>query len=209
MATLTDFLPYVLPYVTGCSTPLAELHIRQCAIDFCTHASVVQTMLDPIDVVMNQREYDLDCPPGTEKTFIQQAWFDGKPLAISHEPSGQVFLPDTPAGTPSLLIENPDNRIVLNRPPWRDFPQGLLIQVATKPTRNTAMVADVLFNDYPMAIGYGTVAQLMRIPGHAFSNPAQSAQYTFLYERERTNARIRASKGFAAGSSRVQPRPFR
>ncbi len=32
MAYLSDFLPYVLPYLPGCSTPLAELPIRQITI---------------------------------------------------------------------------------------------------------------------------------------------------------------------------------
>lgn len=75
MAYLSDFLPYVPPYLPGCSTPLAEMTIRQICIDFCNHSQVVQGQLDPMDIIKGQTVYDIETPNGSETVFIRQAFF--------------------------------------------------------------------------------------------------------------------------------------
>lgn len=211
MSTLSEFLPYVLPYVAGCSSPLAEMHLRRICIDFCTYTAVVQATLDPMDALQGQIEYDIDTPQGTEAAFILDAHLNGQMLPILNGMGGSgttAFASELPPGMPTALQQLPGNQMVLDRAPWITMPAAITLHVSLKPTRNTNNVADVLLNDYAVPIGYGAVAQLMMIPGHHFSNPALAQTFANAWQRERTEARIRANKGFAQASSRVKARRF-
>lgn len=208
MSALSEFLPYVLPYVAGCSTPLAEMHLRRICIDFCTYTSVVQATLDPMDAVQGQIQYDIDTPQGMETAFILDAHLNGHMLPILNGIGTTAFAGELPPGIPTALQQLVGNEMVLDRAPYITMPAAITLHVSLKPTRNTNNVADVLFNDYAVPIGYGVVAHLMMMPGHRFSNPGMAQIYENNYQRERTEARIRANKGFAQASSRVTPRRF-
>lgn len=208
MAYLADFLPFVLPWVSGCSTPLAELHIRQTCIDFCNHAPVVQERLDPMDAIKGQTEYEIDSANGTETTHIRQAFFMGQFLPITNGIDLINFPKDEPPGIPTALQQKAGNAFELNRAPDRDMAKAIVLEIATRPTRNAHWLADILLNDYAHGIGQGVVARLAMMPGHAFSNPGLAAQANEQYLQCRTDARIRAFKGFGATPSRVKPRRF-
>ena len=207
MASLADFMEHVLPYVAGCSYPLAELHIRNVCVDFCTHAPVVQVRLDPIDVEEGRTEYDLDTPSGTVTTLILQAAYNERPLAIYKTGDIADSLTERP-GEPLAIKQAAENLFTLDSVPQVDAPQAIRVLVATKPTRTASSVADVLLNDYAHDIAQGVVGRLMLIPGHEFSNPAIAPLYEMKYRAARTAARIRAEASFGATGDRVRPRRF-
>jgi hypothetical protein len=210
MAQLAEFLPYVLPYAAGCSAPLAEQQIRQICIDFCMHVPVVQLTLDPLDLLAGQREYDIDSPPGSETSDILQAWFQGQPLPIVSGKSGAGpwFAPNATPGPPLALRQRAANTFELDRAPAESLSQALILQIATRPSRNSNQIADILFNDYAYGIGQGVVARLLMMPGHSFSNPGMAAYYHSEYLRVRAEARIRVARDFNPVALRVAPRAF-
>lgn len=199
MATIADFLPLVLPYATGCPSPLALQHIRDICIDFCTHAAVVQVDIDPIDTVAGQIEYDIDTPTGQETTLILEAAYLGNPLSI---------FKNGDAALSNAIRQTPGNTFVFGLAPQESTPQAITLRVATRPTRTANVVADVLLNDYSHAISMGVVGRLMLIPGHAFSNPGSAVAYSSIYTTARTDARIRADRSFGSADMRVRPRRF-
>lgn len=207
MATFADFLAHVLPYVGGCSIPLAELHLRGICGDFCSHAPIVQLTLDPIDLVAGQVEYDVDVPNGTDVALILDASYHGRALGCMK--TGDAPLTAAPRiAAPSAYRQGSGNAFTLDAAPAADEPGVLVLQVATKPSKNTRQVADILLNDYGYEIGMGAVGRLMMIPGHPFSNPGLAPVYTATYLKARTEARIRAESSFGRSSTRVRPRPF-
>lgn len=208
MAYLSDFLPYVLPYLPGCSVPLAEMTIRQICIDFCNHSQVVQVQLDPMDVIKGQTVYDIETPNASETVFIRQAFFRGGLMPLINGIDAICFPSTTPPGIPTALQQKANNAFELDRPPDSDFPQSVLLLVSTRPTRGANLVADVLLNDYAYGIGQGVIGRLALMPGQAFSNPSMAAVVNEAYIRCRTDARIRAEKGFNNAPSRVQARLF-
>lgn len=208
MASLSDFLPQVLPYVAGCSRPLAELHIRNVLMDFCSFAPVVQQVLDPVTVVQGVRDYDFETDPGTVVSDVRDVKFLGRPLAVYKLGDPQVDQSGLAVGPPSGILLNASNGFSLNITPTDTAVGALQVVVATKPTPQAQSVADILLNDYGYEIGQGVVARLLKIPGQTFSNPGAAFAYEGVYLAARTNARIRAESSFGSPSSRVRPRRF-
>lgn len=208
MTPLSEFMPYVLPYVAGCTYPLAELHIRNICIDFCTQAPIVQEALDPVDVVTDQIEYDIDATPQTEPTLILSAAYRTRPLAIFKASDVNLGQLREMRGEPMGVMQQAGAVFELDRTPAEDAPGAISLRIATKPTRSAVAVADVLFRDYAYEIGQGVVGRLLMMPGHEFSAPANAGFYTAIYETARTAARIRAERSFGTAPMRVNPRRF-
>lgn len=208
MTPLSEFMPYVLPYVPGCTYPLAELHIRNICIDFCTQAPIVQEVLDPIDVALDQIEYDIDTTSQTEPTIILSATFRGRPLEIFKASDVNLERLRELRGEPMGLMQQAEPVFELDRTPAEDAPGAIVLRVATKPTRAAMNVADVLFRDYAYEIGQGVVGRLQMMPGHDFTSLATAGYYASIYETARTAARIRAERSFGTAPVRVRPRRF-
>lgn len=208
MAALTDFLPEVLPYVPGCSVPLALKQLRAICMDFCSVAPIVQATIDPIDLAAGEPEYDIDTPNGTDVTLILAATLNGMPLRILGLHDADFLTARTTMGSPRGIKQSASNSLMLDVSPTYDMPQALALVVATKPKRSATSVADVLLNDYAYDIGQGAIGRLLLMPNQPFSAPANAFAYTANYERTRTNARIRAESSFGQSSTRVQPRRF-
>lgn len=206
MANLSDFMARVLPYAKGCSYPLAEQHIRDICIDFCTKAPVVQVQLDPISAVTGQADYDLDPPSGTAVTLILEAWYQGCELATFKSGDG-VGLVAQP-GWPSAYKQSGEAIFSLNFAPQADATDAIRLLVATKPTRKAATVADILINDYSHEIGIGVCSRLLKMPGFDFFNPALAIDFKNEYEVARTEARIRAEASFGRAQTCAKPRRF-
>jgi hypothetical protein len=204
MASLADFMPYVLPLVPGCPQPLAELTLRGVAQDFCTYAPVAQQELDPVDLIAGQAQYDLDLVFGVNVTVILEARYEGQRMQVLRNTD------DVRDGweAPLALRQAADNTFTVYPTPTQDYPGALVLRVATRPAASTSTLDPVLLDDYGYEIGCGTAARLMLMPGQLFSNPQLAPTYQAIYIAARTNARIRAEAGFGLSSNRVRPRPF-
>jgi hypothetical protein len=216
MAQLSDFAPYILPYVPGCSSPLAEQYVRDVCIDFCMRSLIVQLALDPIDAIQGQIENDLDTPNGTLTHLILEAWYEGRPMGqfksgdtcSQAEAFNLLFAgADVDGGVPKSVQLTPTNTFLFDVAPFVTSLAAVTMKVATKPTRKTTAVDDLLFNDYADVIGQGVVSRLMRIPGQTFTSGSWTI-YESVYESARTSARIRAEKSFGRAATTVRTRRF-
>lgn len=204
MATLAEFLPHLLPLVPGCPQPLAELTLRGVLLDFCTHAPVVQQVLDPVDVVAGQAQYDFDLLYGVNVTEVLEAYYQNAPVSILRRDSDQR----EPGTAPYALRQASDNTFTLVPTPMTDAPAALVLRVATRPSRLAGSVDDLLLNDYGYEIGCGAAARLQLTPGQPFTNPQLAIINQQIYTQARTTARIRAEAAFGRSANRVQPRRF-
>jgi hypothetical protein len=204
MASLAEFMPHVLPLVPGCPEPLAEMTLRGVLIDFCTFAPVAQEVLDPIDVIAGQPQYDIDLLYGVNATVILEAYFQGQRMQVIHNDDDERGR----EAAPFVLRQAADNTFTLYPTPTETLPGAITLRVATRPSPMASQISDVLLADYGYEIGCGTAARLMLIPNQPFSNPALAPTYQAIYVAARTNARIRAESSFGMAQIRVRPRPF-
>jgi hypothetical protein len=204
MATLAEFLPHLLPLVPGCPQPLAELTLRGVLLDFCTVAPVVQQVLDPLDVVAGQAQYDIDLLYGVNVSQVLEAYYQNAPVSVIRRDDDQR----QPGSAPYALRQAADNSFTLVPTPTTDAPAALVLRVATRPSRLATSVDDLLLNDYGYEIGCGAAARLQLTPGQPFTNPQLAVINQTIYNVARTNARIRAEASYGRSANRVQPRRF-
>lgn len=204
MASLADFMPHILPLVPGCPEPLAEMTLRGVLIDFCTFAPVAQEVLDPIDVIAGQPQYDIDLLFGVNATMILEAYYQGERMQVIHNNDDERGR----EAAPFVLRQAADNTFTLYPTPTETVPGALELRVATRPSSLATQVSDLLLADYGYEIGCGTAARLMLMPNQLFSNPALAPTYQTIYVNGRTNARVRAESAFGMAQMRARPRVF-
>lgn len=202
MAAISDFLPYVLPYVTGCSELLAEQMIRDVCIDFCTKSLVVQQRIPAITSTVGEYEYEFEELSGELRVhMVMQAWYDGNELDVR---GMDAVTPEPVDGLPTALFQIDNTSFQLNRKP--EVAGSIEIRAAVAPLRTATEVPDVLLNDYAYEIGQGAIARLLRIPKQVFTDVQSSLLNEKEYEKARNAAQLKANKAFGRTDDRVRPR---
>lgn len=213
MTPLVNFLPYVLPYVMGCSEPLALQALRDTAIRFCEQTHIITKTLDPLTSVPGIDTYDLESEPNEQVLMVMQAWFgmrklqviSGDSLPTIPEMFNRAF-PDAriEPGVPTSLMQNPDDTFTLNRIPGEREKAIMTLRASIKPRINATSVDDRLFKEYAFPIGQGAVAYLMKIPNQSFSAPGGFMLYEAAFLDAQRQARIRANKSNGRTNLQVQ-----
>lgn len=210
-----EFLSWVLPDVPGCPEISAINAIRDATIEFCEKTLIHQVDHDPVTVIANIADYDLETPvTGTRVFKVMRAWYKGQqlhPLApdMVRDPSiyNQLIGDYTiQKSTPKNFIQKDPSSISLLPIPDQTLASAVTMRVALAPLRSSSSCADFLYENWVEGISDGAVARLKGMAGRPFSNPeaAISHQRRFLMEVNR--ARLISNQGYTRGNLRVQLR---
>lgn len=214
MKLWSDFFENVIPYVPGCPAITAEVAIKNTVIDFCEKSLILQRDHDPVSVVANQADYDLDPPKGYVVVKIMQAWFESNPIhATTYDyitdpthlnagfPSAKLRV-----GTPTHLLQKDERTFALVPAPEKNIANAITLRVALKPSRSSSGVEDVIWEDYAETIAHGAKARLMMTAGVPYSNPQAATTGAVLYQQGLNVARQRAAHGYSRGNLQVKMR---
>jgi hypothetical protein len=215
MTAYDDFLPYVLQDVPGCPEIAAVHAIRNTVIDFCEKSLVVQVDLDPVSLVANQADYDLEPPTNRLVTKVIHLFYKNKELA----PFGQDAVPSAtfynPSATDADGKTNPrgwsqkDTTTFTVWPvPHESKTNAITIRAALKPTRKSTSCDDILFEDYAEYIGAGAKARLMVTPNKSYTNLQLVQTQNQLYMQGVNMARQRVSRGHTRANLRIKMVPI-
>lgn len=218
MKNLTDFLPFVLPLVPGCSDPMAEQAVLSACIEFASRSLIVQENTTTA-VVADETEYDVDQPSQQILSKVLAVYYQDRKLkARAREmvvsgfaARGEAVAGFTPtSGEPAeWFCRNPSQSVVSVYPsPAETVADALTIVAAFAPTRTATRVADILYTDYAEDIAAGAVAQLLIVPAQPFTNPALRKPYRDRFDSAVHSAANLARVGLGAASSRVRPAFF-
>lgn len=217
MTTLTQFLPYVLPYVLGCPDSMALQVLRSVCIDFCTTSCLVQSA-ELQNVVAGTQDYDIDLPTGTNLARVLAVFLGDKslrPRSLESITSGTALIgtdgPDTPeTNAPRVFFQKtPSAQAISLYPiPAEDKAKGLLIRAAYAPARSALSVADELFDDWAEVLAAGAISRLMAMNEQTFSNAKLADVYANQYNAGVRSASIQARAGLIVSASRVKARAF-
>lgn len=209
MVNLTSFLPRLLPYVPGCSEPLALQALLDSAIDFCNTASAVSVTLDPITVVDGIATYELETPTGTGVTTVQKVWYDNTILtAIPYESATARGNPD---GTPRYYYgEYVDEVycITLLPTPEKTKANGLIVRAALTPTRSATQVHELLFDRYLEGVIAGAISIICAVPDQPFTDLKMAQANAVKARAEAAKARGEIMHGNVQSSMSVKMRAF-
>ena len=207
MIAITDFLPRLLPHVTGCSDPMAIQALVDSAISFCEDSLVIRQRLDPQRTRMGGVEFDIDAPTDQAVSRIMKVWVQGREIRAI--PSDMVNDAMPLMGQPTAFYTLQDSGTTTAMlHPVPDAVYTLAVEVALRPTRNATRFNDDLFNTWMEHVVTGAMARLMSTQDQPFTNLAlgQNAFAKALYMSRR--ARVEGSYGRVRATVTVQQRPF-
>lgn len=214
MTPYTAFLDYVLPDTPGCTNEVALLAIKSTVIDFCEKSLILQADHDPVTVVRNVIDYDLEPPRDHQVVKIMKAYYKGhpiEPVAIDDVQAAAFFnknYPDArPEEGPARAYTQKDARTFSIYPfPKETERLALTLRVALKPTRSATQCDDLIFEEYAETIGHGAVTRLALSPNKPYSNPNLAGAKNVLYTAGLNLARQRANRGYVRANKQVRIR---
>jgi hypothetical protein len=214
MKLWSDFFENVIPFVPGCPAITAEVAIKNAVIDFCEKSLILQRDHDPVSVVANQADYDLEPPRGYLVVKIMQAWFENNPLATTmhdyvNDPTHiNAGFPDAKllVGRPTHILQKDERTFTLLAVPEKSIANAVTLRVALKPSRASTGVDDVVWEDYAEVIANGAKARLMMTAGVPYTNPQSAGASALLYQQGLNLARSRAAGGYGRGNLQVKMR---
>jgi hypothetical protein len=214
MATLDSFYPYILPDVQGCPEPTIDVAIRSAAIEFCEKSLAFQRDLDPVTVVKNIIDYDLEPPDQQLVVRIMRMWFKGTelhPVAPDFVSKPEIYNSlfsgaDKSASDPRHYIQKDERTFTLYPIPPDTVANALTMRVALKPSRSATTIEDDLFEEYAEVIAHGAKFRLLSMASKPWTNgPAASASLT-LFNNGINAAMLRGYRGGTRAGLRVQMR---
>lgn len=203
------FLPEVLPYVRDCPEFVAINAIRNACIEFCEKSTWWRTSLDPITLVADQSEYDLDVEVGSAIAAIISAHLGQQPLKLgTEELLVETIGPDwrTRGGPVRYVVHDADfDTIRVALVPTFVPEETLRLHVALRPIKSSVRVPKELYERWSETIGFGARARLHDTPGQPYSNPEAAREYRKWFESGYGNATIQANRGRSRAPLMVRP----
>jgi hypothetical protein len=209
---IDDILPNILPDLPNCPTLLARNELRNAAIEFCEKTLAWNALHDPIILIDNQREYELDTPDGARVVSVMMAWsvngrfFPKTMLELSS------ILPGWLTATSSLpLYYNhvaPANTVRVYPTPYQANSSTVTFRVAYAPTRTATEIDDDFVEANFDALCKGAKARLMLMDGKDWSKPVLGAKHEGDFKAAIVDERIKHLMDGAVGAVYAQPRAF-
>ena len=208
MIGIDALFPRVLPYVVGCSVPMASQAILDSAIRFCDKTDVIRESLDAFTTVAGLESYDIETPNRQMRV--------GRILSvtINNDKISGVFeedadnLSDVEGKPTAFYTRRAESTLALWLNPIPDDRYSVVVHASFTPDINATSLADDLVNRWYEGIVAGAISQLASLPNMPFSNPVLAAQKEMEHLKACDDARRESYYGRIRGGSRIRQRPF-
>lgn len=209
MKALSTFFPRILPYLPGCSEPLAAQFLLDSAIEFCSNSLVLRQNLDVFRTVVGITQYDLD-PPTAQHSInrVMGVTLDNIELRPGMAEIVHNDLPTDKAKPRAFYTDRTDSVFTLFLTPPPDGVYTVEVAVVLRPARTATTLDDDLYNIWINPVVDGAIAKAMMVPDQPFSNPAQAGYLQMSVAKKTNTSRIEGNYGFIRGSMTVRSRPF-
>lgn len=208
MLSIDELFPRVLPYVPGCSEPLARQAILDSAIEFCDKTSILTQTLDAFSTVSGLVSYDLETPNRQMKVArVLAVTIDGKEIKGTFTEDVPT-LPDREGQPTSFYTTRIDSEFVLNLHPLPDDKYSVITTVALSPTISATSLEDELVTVWSDGIVDGAIARIARVPNQPFSSFDVAMLYTQSSARKIAAIKAESYQGRIRGGTRIKTRPL-
>jgi hypothetical protein len=205
MIELDVFLPKILPRVEGAARPAVYDAIRVAAQEFCTRTRLwretdtLQTVSDDLDIVA--------VPQGAVLFEIESARFEGHEL----EPQSISWLDDNVARWRESTADMPRHITQTEPDTVRLVPMAtgtLDLSLYLKPADDAGYLPDWMGNHYKQVIADGALAELLTMPGQAYTSPELAMFYSDRFDKRVTLLSSANLKGQQKARVRTKPHFF-
>jgi hypothetical protein len=207
MKAISEFFSRLIPYVPGCSEPLAQQALLDSAIAFCEASQVIRHDLDVFNTVIGRASYELDMPTQQELTRILLVKVGDQEIYAELAES-RGYPPDADAIPTAFFTTRNDAELLFQLYPVPDKVYAVRVRVALRPTKAATQVENDLVDYWTDPIVDGAMARILAIPDQPFSDPNKAMMMRASAARATHNARIEGNYGRVRGSMRVKQRPF-
>lgn len=208
MISIDSFFSRVIPYVVGCSEPMARQSILDAAISFCDKTSIMRQTVDAFSTVSDITSYDVETPNSQLRVSrILSVTIDGEEVAGIFEEDVPTLTARSAKPTAFYTTRN-GSELLLNMYPTPDDAYSVVITAAYAPTRSATSVEDDLYNYYSEAIASSAIAKLAEVPNMPFSNDMLAAKMGMEAVKLCSAAKAESYYGRIRGGTRVKSRPL-
>ncbi len=202
------FLPEVLPYVRDCPEFAAINAIRNACAEFCLKSTYWRRSLEPVTLVPDQAEYDLDLDLGTGIAIIMQAYWDERPIVHASDEQlvvhyGRNWRELSGDGVNFITQDSLDTIRVVPTPN-ENITGRIHLHVALRPLRTSVRIDKVIFERFAEVIGFGARARLHDTPGQPYEDKEAALKYRKWFQSGYGQATIEVSKASGRGPLQVR-----
>lgn len=190
MRPLSDYLPLVMPYVSGAPEIVAERHVRSAIIEFCERTRCWRRVLEiPVTV---QGRLVIPMPVATVHEMEWAEW-DDLPLSPTQFSDVDQSIEVDSSGPPQYITQIDPGTLMLFPPvstgtvkisAFLKPRSEQQFQLAAGEARDVFNQAPrFIFDQYADAIAAGAISRILRIPQQVFTDMKMSAFYLDRFER--------------------------
>jgi hypothetical protein len=210
--TLDDFLRYVLPDVSGCPSVTARQAVLEAAIDFLTFSGAWSEIQDPVAIMANIAEYDLEAPSGARCIDVKEVFTRAGALTPLTLRQLAVLMPNwqtAEANAPAYYTRAFDFTSIRVYPMPTD-PNGETLSMHAVYTLkdDATTIPDEIVQRYRKVIAAGAKATLMGMSKVAWADPVNAARHQSEFDSGKVVARITANHDKTTGCVVVPARRF-
>lgn len=204
MVDLEEFYSHIMPFVPGCSAPMANQAIITAAKEFCERTRLWRSS----DSFALSADCNIVCAPeGGDLYEIEYARFDGQPL----EPIGYGELnrefpnwKTYDGGLPKWISQVEHDSVIVAPYSAGTLELGLLLV----PSEDAAQLPDFLAKHYRQVIAWGALREIMLVPNQSFTSPDGAALYGARFEQKVSSLFNRTINGQQRAPARTRSSYF-
>jgi hypothetical protein len=207
MKAISEFFSRLIPYVPGCSEPLAQQALLDSAIAFCEASQVIRHDLDVFNTVVGRASYELDLPSQQQLARILLVKVGDQEIYAELAES-RGYPPEADAIPTAFFTTRNDSDLACQLYPVPDKVYPVRVRVALRPTKAATQLENDLVDYWTDPIVDGAMARILAIPDQPFSDLNKAMMMRASAARGIHNARIEGNYGRVRGSMRVKQRPI-
>lgn len=205
------FFPEVIPYVRDVPEIVALNAIRNACIEFCEETRYLQVDNDPVALIANQSDYDLDADTGYKVIDIVTAWAgDQFLIPKSVEELSRIYRTTdwrNNKGNPYYFYRTRMTSVSLVPMPTESSTTSksyLKCRVAVAPSRSSTTIDDDIFERFAEVISHGARARLYEMANQPFHDPKSALAFRKKFNDDIADVRTRVNKGLTRASGRAE-----
>jgi hypothetical protein len=189
MTPLTDFYPYFMHHVMGCSEPLADRAIVDAAIEFCQRAEPVRRKV----VVSIVSALSATVPDNLDEDVIAVPMVKlGTADILPANELGAFALDTGTLGTIATHYTHAAGVLTLHPPVATTGDLTVLASFA--PKKDATQIDDLFMRDWNDTLIEGVLSRLRSVPNQPFSDPAMAEVNRMRFSQGCTAASIQADR---------------
>lgn len=203
-----EFFKEVIPFVRDVPEFVALNAIRNACIEFCEETLFWRQVLDPLDIVVGQADYDLEVEANTEVAMIVSASLGSLVLGVKSDEELVALLGAKwrdNEGAIQYITQEDFATVRLCMTPDTATTEQLRLTVALRPLRSSTRIDRAIYERYAEIIGWGARARLHDTPQQSYSDEQAAAKFRKWFESGYGKAKISINRGRGRGPIVLRP----